>query len=282
MDAPPAETDRGNRPVSAVDSRFMNLSGSKWKAPGVRTSAAVARKANTGRALGINGPTVFVVDNNYFVRRELEHLIDLNGYRAESFASAEDFLRHGLNAQGASLLLAEVNLPGLNGPGLQNILLQHGVLLPIIFMTNEADIPTAIRALQSGAISFLCKPLDENRLMTEIENALAIWHDEFQQRCEIAKIQRCYSTLTPREREFFLLAADGCPSGLPRYQPGIVEEPAKAHQSRVMKKMHAQSEAELALMAQKLDALFNYPHSQWMPRTGNLFPSKQSMPPLLY
>lgn len=257
----------------------MNLSGSRWKAPRSPASADAAGIANERRNITTYGPTVFVVDSDYTVRSELKRVIELKGYRVQSFASAEAFLRHGM-AEGACLLLVEVNLRGLSGPGLQNILLRHGVLLPIVFMTDAADISTAIRALQSGAISFLSKPLDESKLMAEIENALAIWHDEFQQRCEIANLLRCYSTLTPREREMFLLAADAGLSGHATYQPGNGNAPVKPHRSRVMKKMHAQSEAELALMAQKLEAVSN--HSQGFSQSGVRSQAKRYAPSLLY
>lgn len=255
--------------------------GPGWKALRFHAGAHVARMTKR-RTMITNGPTVFVVDHDHSVRDELRQLIHLKGYRVESFASAGEFLRHGMNPEGACLLLVEVNLPGLTGPGLQKILLQHGVLLPIVFMTDAADMPTAVHALQSGAISLLCKPLDESRLMAEIENALAVWHDEFQQRCEIVNLQRCYSTLTPQEREIFFLAANIRFNEQAAYQPGIVESSVKAHRTRLMKKMHAESEAELSLMAQKLGAVSNHRHFQWMSPKGALFRTETYTPSLLY
>jgi FixJ family two-component response regulator len=202
----------------------------------------------------IDKPTVFVVDNDYSVRNRLTRLIETKGYRVECFASAEEFLRERINAEAACLVL-EVNLPKLSGMGLQNLLLRGGVSLPIIFMTDRADISTAVRALEAGAISFLLKPLDENELMAQIENAFAVWHDELRQRSEIASIQRHYSTLTLREREILLFAVSGKLDKQTAHELGIVEETVKVHRRRIMKKMRAQSVTELVLMARKVNVM---------------------------
>src|SRR6185369_15396219 len=118
----------------------------------------------------------------------------------ESFASAEEFLQQKITPSVACLVL-DLNLPGLNGLYLQNFLLQQGILLPIVFITGHGDIPTAVRAVKSGAVSFLTKPFGEHELVIEIENAFAVCRSEFQQRSEVADIQKRYSTLTERESE---------------------------------------------------------------------------------
>lgn len=197
-------------------------------------------------------PTVYVVDDDNSVRKGLDRLLKLRGYRVESFASAEEFLQEQIHAQVACLVL-DVNLPGLNGLDVQNFLMQRGILLPIVFITGHGDIPTAVRAVKSGAISFLTKPFGETELVTEIENAFAICRNEFQQRSEVADIQHRYASLTERESEILAFVVSGKLNKQTAYELGIVENTVKVHRRRVMRKMHAESVAELVLMTQKLN-----------------------------
>ncbi len=197
-------------------------------------------------------PTVFVVDDDHSVRKGLDRLLKLKGYRVESFASAEEFLQEQMSAKIACLVL-DINLPGLNGLDVQNYLLKQGILLPIIFITGHGDIPTAVRAVKSGAIGFLTKPFGETELVTEIENAFALCRNEFQQRSEIADIQHRYSTLTERESEILSFVVTGRLNKQTAYELGIVENTVKVHRRRVMRKMHAESVAELVVMSQKLN-----------------------------
>jgi FixJ family two-component response regulator len=199
-------------------------------------------------------PTVFVVDDDDSVRRGLERLLQAKGYRAVCFASAEEFLREKLDQQVACLVL-DVNLPGLNGLELQNWLSQQGILLPIIFITGHGDIPMAVRAVKSGATSFLIKPFSEKALVTEIDDALAICRRKFQEHSEAAGIQRYYDTLTAREREILSFVVSGKLNKQTASDLGIVENTVKVHRRRVMRKMHAESVAELVVMAQKLQLL---------------------------
>ncbi|HXT11298.1 MAG TPA: response regulator [Candidatus Angelobacter sp.] len=199
-----------------------------------------------------NRPTVFVVDDDHSVRNGLERLLKLKGYRVESFASAEEFLQEEITTQVACLVL-DVNLPGLNGLDLQRFLMQRGVLLPIVFITGHGDIPTAVRAIKSGAVTFLIKPFHEAELVNEIENAFGICRSEFRQRSEIADIQHRYATLTERESEILSFVVSGKLNKQTAHELGIVENTVKVHRRRVMRKMQAESVAELVLMAQKLN-----------------------------
>ena len=203
-------------------------------------------------------PTVFVVDDDNSVRKGLDRLLKLRGYRVESFASAEEFLQEDIHAPVACLVL-DMNLPGLNGLDVQNFLMQRGNMLPIVFITGHGDIPTAVRAIKSGAISFLTKPFGEAELVTEIENAFAICRNEFQQRSEVADIQHRYATLTERESEILSFVVSGKLNKQTAYELGIVENTVKVHRRRVMRKMHAESVAELVVMTQKLNLVAQQP-----------------------
>lgn len=198
-------------------------------------------------------PTVFVVDDDRSVRTGLDRLLKVNGYRVESFASAEEFLQVKSNPLVACLIL-DVNLPGLNGMDVQVLLSQQRSLLPIVFITGHGDIPTAVHAVKSGAVSFLTKPFRESELLSEIENAFALCRNQFQQRSEIQDVHRRFSTLTKRESEIFSFVVSGKLNKQTAAELGIVENTVKVHRRRVMRKMHAESVASLVLMSEKLKA----------------------------
>ena len=199
-------------------------------------------------------PTVFVVDDDQSVRKGLGRLLQLRGYRVASFASAEEFLEEKLDLRTACLIL-DVALPGLNGFELQNRLSQLRIFLPIVFVTGHGDIPMAVQAIKSGAISFLTKPFRERDLVVEVEKALTAYGRESQERSEIAAIQQRYTTLTARESEVLSFVISGKLNKQTAGELGIVENTVKVHRRRVMKKMHAESVPELVIMAQKLNLL---------------------------
>lgn len=198
-----------------------------------------------------NRPTIFVVDDDASVRKGLERLLFVNGYDSVSFRTAEELLNHRIATRLACLVL-DVNLPGLNGLELQAALLRRGVSLPIIFITGHGNIPMAVRAVKTGATGFLTKPFGEKELVTEIENALAICQRHSQEHSELAILQERFETLSPREQQILSFVVTGKLNKQTAFDLGIVENTVKVHRRRVMTKMHAQSVAELVLMAHKL------------------------------
>jgi FixJ family two-component response regulator len=199
-----------------------------------------------------NRPTIFVVDDDPSVRKALERLLFVNGYNAVSFPTAEEFLNERVIPQLGCLVL-DVNLPGLNGLELQSALMRRGVSLPIIFITGHGNIPMAVRAVKTGATGFLTKPFSEKELVSEIENALAICQRASQEHSELAILQERLDTLSPRERQILSFVVSGKLNKQTAFDLGIVENTVKVHRRRVMTKMHAQSVAELVLMAHKLN-----------------------------
>ena len=195
--------------------------------------------------------TVFVVDDDYAVRKGLARLLQIKGYQVICFPSAEEFLKEKAKPKVACLVL-DISLPGMSGLELQNRLFQQGIVLPTIFITGHGDIPMAVQAVKSGAISFLSKPFTEKELVTEIENALAICRREFQEHAEIANLQRRYLTLTERESQILAFVISGCLNKQTAFDLGIAETTVKVHRGRIMKKMQAESVAELVAMAGKL------------------------------
>ena len=196
-------------------------------------------------------PTVFVVDDDDSLRKALDRLLRIKGYRVVTFASAEEFLGESLEMQIGCLVL-DLQLPGLDGLELQKVLLQRGVSLPIVFVTGHGTIPKAIRAVKSGAMGFLTKPFSEKELILEIENALATSRQEFAERLEIERIRKRFGTLTRRESEILSFVVSGKLNKQTAAELGIVINTVKVHRRRVMRKMQAESLADLVLMSQKL------------------------------
>jgi FixJ family two-component response regulator len=117
-------------------------------------------------------PTVFVVDDDPSVRRGLERLLRSAGYRAETFASAREFLQRGVPDVGGCLVL-DVRMPGQGGLELYDVLTTAGHSIPVIFITGHGDIPMAVRAIKAGAVDFLPKPFDDEALLEAVRQALA-------------------------------------------------------------------------------------------------------------
>lgn len=208
-----------------------------------------------------NRPTVFLVDEDFSFRANLEQLLKSKGYLVECFASAEEFLKEKIEPQIACLVL-EVDLPGLNGLELQDQLAARGNSLPIVFVTARSDVATVVRAIKSGAISFLTKPLAKDELIGEIEKAFTVCRNEQHQRLEFEDIKGRYCSLTKRESEILSYVVSGKLNKQTASELGIVEDTVKVHRRRVMRKMRAGSVAELVLMAQKLHVLSDHLHTE--------------------
>lgn len=196
-------------------------------------------------------PTVYVVEDDASLRRALERLLQVKGYRTVTFASAEAFLDECFHEPVACLVL-DLQLPGLSGLDLQNTLLRRDIFLPIIFISGHGTIPSAIRAVKLGAVGFLTKPFTEDQLIEEVDNALTVSRSEIAKRSELAMLRQRFEKLTKREIEVFQFVTVGKLNKQTAFDMGIVTNTVKVHRRRVMKKMQAESLADLVLMAQKL------------------------------
>ena len=196
-------------------------------------------------------PIVFVVDDDISVRESLELLIRSEGWQPELFASAQEFLSHP-RAPLPSCLVLDVSLPGLNGLELQKRVAVERPDVPIIFITGYGDVPTTVRAMKAGAVEFLTKPFSDGMLLNAIRNALERSRIALARQAEIRKLQDCYASLTPRERQVMALVVSGLLNKQVGGELGISEITVKAHRGKVMQKMKADSLPALVKMASQL------------------------------
>jgi FixJ family two-component response regulator len=193
---------------------------------------------------------VFVVDDDVSVRESLELLIQRAGWRAETFASGDDFLSRP-RVHGPCCLLLDVTLPGPNGLELQQQLAER-TDMPIIFITGHGDVPTTVQAMKAGAVEFLTKPLEHDVLINAIHGALERSRVALRLDSEMRALRNCYQSLTPREREVMALVVSGMLNKEIGGELGISEITVKAHRGQVMRKMKADSLPDLVTMAARL------------------------------
>lgn len=188
--------------------------------------------------------TVFIVDDDDSVRRSLSRLLRSAGFISKEFPSAETFFASP-QFDGVCCLILDLQMQGLTGLDLQKRLTECGRQLPIVFLTGHGDIPTGVEAMKMGALDFLTKPVDDERLLAAVRQALVRCEQDLEHKRSLAAIRERLATLTPREFEVLRGVITGMLNKQIAGQLGIVEKTVKVHRSQVMHKLGVVSVADL-------------------------------------
>jgi two-component system response regulator FixJ len=193
-------------------------------------------------------PTVFVVDDDHALRDALVQLLEAAGLQVESHADGPAFLAaYGQGRPGC--LLLDMAMPGMTGLQVQAELKARGLAVPIVFLTGHGDIPMAVRAVQSGAVDFLEKPIQGAALIERVQRALTLDQECRQSQEQVHAVQQRYSRLSPREREVMALAVSGLTCKEIARKLDLSPRTVEVHRTHIMHKMAASSLAELVRMS---------------------------------
>lgn len=196
-------------------------------------------------------PFVHVVDDDESFRTAVTRLLHAAGYEVRGYASAGDFLvSRPHDARGC--LLLDINMPGPSGLDLQAVLADHGIDLPIVFLTGHGDVPISVRAMKAGAVDFLTKPVEREALFKAVRDALARNAEMRETGTRLRELKARYASLTPREREVFAGVVAGKLNKQIAADIGAAERTVKAHRAQVLEKMHVRSLADLVRAATDL------------------------------
>jgi len=194
---------------------------------------------------------VAIVDDDPSVQRGLQRLIRSAGWKATTFASAQEFLARS-RTESPNCVLLDLQMPGLSGLDLQKRMAEVGMEIPIVFLTGHGDIPASVRAMKAGAVQFLTKPVDEQELLPAIEEAVERDQRTRQQHVEMGELRGRYESLTAREQEVMQQVISGMLNKQIAAELKITEDTVKFHRGHIMQKMRADSLADLVRMAKNL------------------------------
>ena len=196
-------------------------------------------------------PVVYVVDDEPAVCDSLNSLIGTYGFAVESFASGGDLLER-VESGSTGCVVADVRMPGISGIDLQRELSRRGVPLPVVIITGHGDVPMAVESLKAGAVDFIEKPIDDDRLVKSIRMAIDRDRTAREQGEETQRVAERAGTLTQREGQVMDLIVVGYSNNAIAEKLGISARTVEHYRANIMQKMQAASLAQLVRMTIRL------------------------------
>lgn len=215
----------------------------------------IEKRVGMGPLMTNPAASVLLVDDDKSVLRALSRLLNLHGYAVETFATPEQFMNRP-PLEGRGCLILDLNLPGMNGLELLDVLRRRSETLPIVFLTGYGTIPDSVKAMKNGADDFLTKPVDPDRLLTAISQALQRYDVMQEKREKMRPLQQKFNALTSREKEVAVLVARGLLNKQIAGDLGIVEKTVKIHRGRVMLKLGVNSVPDLVRLLEAIGVPF--------------------------
>ncbi|OIO60519.1 MAG: DNA-binding response regulator [Alphaproteobacteria bacterium CG_4_10_14_0_2_um_filter_63_37] len=193
-------------------------------------------------------PLIYVVDDDDPLRDALCQLLEMEGFVVRDFADGPSFLAH-VQPDDTGCLLLDVAMPGMDGIRVQRILKERGCDIPILFLSGHGDIPMAVEAVHEGALDFLEKPVPGLVLIAQVRRALTSDRKQRVTQAEAQKARQRLGLLSPREREVFDQVVEGLSNKEVALRLGISHRTVEVHRNNLMRKLQADSLADLVKLA---------------------------------
>ncbi|SDI15124.1 Two-component response regulator, FixJ family, consists of REC and HTH domains [Pseudomonas panipatensis] len=202
-----------------------------------------------GKAMDVSQETVvYVVDDDQGMLDSTVWLLESVGLKALAFTSGRDFL-DACSTEAHGCVLLDVRMPGLGGLSVQEEMRRRGIELPVIFVSGHADVPIVIRAFKAGAVDFIEKPYNEQLLLDSVQQSLQSRAHQHASRAGLGELDERLAALTPRERDVLLPLVRGYTNREIAEQLEISVKTVDLYRARVMKRMRADTLADLVGMA---------------------------------